>query len=229
LLRFTAAFVDKKDNPDYSVLYFNDKATIEFNGQTDALKMMNTDKDVPSLYSIMPNQVNTSIKAIRYNADTTYNIPLGVKILRNGNVIFKLKDVEGDFLNMVKISIFDKEKDIEQDLMKGGEYQANLKTGDYQNRFYLRFTNTQTSLTTAVENNISDDFFKIYCSHGGLRTETNTNGQLIIYNLSGQMLFNTEIQDSGFNEYVLNLNEGIYFATFYSGNLKSTKKFIFKR
>jgi hypothetical protein len=230
LLRFTAAFVDKRDNPDYAVAYFNEKATVEFNGQTDALKIMNTDKDVPSLYIKLSQQLNTSIKALYYDMDSSYSIPLGIKTLRNGNVIIKIKDSEGYFADMGTITLYDKEKNIEQDLLRGGEYQVHLNAGQYENRFFLRFEYTKSSVTTAIESNEMDDSFKVYSSNGRINVNASTNGELRLYNISGQVLFNTTIYDAGDYDFEIDLNSGVYFANFISQKFKGiTKKFYFEK
>jgi fibronectin-binding autotransporter adhesin len=229
LLRFTAEFSDYSTNRDYSVVYFDPKATVEFNGQTDAYKMMNTDKNVPNIYEVSPLGTNTSIKAIPYGVDTTYNIPLGLKVLRGGQIIIKIRDIEGDFTNMTKISIYDKEKNIEQDLLKGQQYTIQVNPGEYKDRLFLRFSNKATfTFTTDVNEEVISDDFKIYSANGILKTEFNKEGVLNIYDVFGQPLFITEIGYAGYYEFTPSMKNGVYIATFVTGSIRTSKKLYFK-
>jgi hypothetical protein len=140
LLRLTASFSDNQSFPDYSVVYFDPKAKNEFDGQLDALKLMNTDFDVPNLYEVTPSGKNISIKALLYAQDSVYRIPLGLTIYRAGEIIIKIHDIEGTFSDM-KISLSDRVTGINQDLLNKNEYKVFLRPGEYTGRFFLNLSN----------------------------------------------------------------------------------------
>ena len=230
LLRFTAGFTDYTKNVDYSVVYFGEKATVEFNGQTDAYKMMNSDTNVPNIYEVSPLGTKTSIKNLPFGKDTTYNISLGVKILRDGDVVIKLKDIEGEFANMNSITLYDKERNVEQDLLKGQEYVVTLKKGEYLGRFFLKFSNATTTIntfTTAVDDRTIDNSTNIFTtSYGSMKVYTDKGGDLRLYNQMGQLVADYKIADSGEYEFTPNVR-GFVIANFVSGGNKVTKKLIF--
>ncbi|MCJ7448506.1 MAG: T9SS type A sorting domain-containing protein [Bacteroidales bacterium] len=231
LLRFTASFSNNLSSPDYLVVYFDPKATSEFDGQLDALKLMNTDLSVPNVYVVTPNDRKISIKALPYATDTTYSVPLGLKINIAGDVIFKIRDIEGTFSEM-RISLIDKVTSTEQDLLNNQEYKISLSVGEYKNRFFLNLSN---SITDIPDNFPGPDLFSIYYSQGVLKAKINNlqgaegaDGSIMIYNLLGQTLFIHKIYEEGYHEFNIYLKDGIYIANFISGKNKIAKKILIK-
>jgi hypothetical protein len=301
LLRFTANFSNSSVS-DYAVVRFDPEATIDFNGQTDALKLMNTDFSTPNIYMVSPDNGvfgsrKTSIKALLYSADTTYNVPLGLKINQDGEVIIKIRTIQGSFNDMIKISLYDKELDIEQDLFKSQEYKIYLTKGEYLNRFFLRFTNKlidpmftqiepldQNSIapvlpTTSINGikgfwspciintttpgstiytftpdfgqdaatvimNIEviagiitdietileiDNNFSVYSTHSILKIKVNAKGYLRVYNMSGQILFVSKIENEGNYEFSPIIKDGIIIVNYISEkNVNLSRKIFFK-
>lgn len=289
LIRMTTMFSDNQDAPDYSVIYFDPKATDEFDGQLDALKLMNTDLAVPNVYVITPSNVKLSIKAVPYAADTLYTIPLGLKISKPGDIIFRLQSIVGLFSEM-RITITDNFTGTVQDLLNNMEYKVPLAVGEYSDRFVLNITNADTvkpvvvtdtlapvtdttavvtdttasvtdttevqtdtlvvvTDTTVVETEIpgddielpevvteiSDidkpsDYFSVYYANDLLNAEINNlsgrEGFLRLFSLSGQMLYMKKIYSEGHHEIIMHVRNGIYLASFSSGNLTATKKIM---
>jgi hypothetical protein len=79
---------------------------MEFDGYLDALKLMNSDINVPSFYFVTPGDVNLSIYALPPVLNTFCTVPLGIKTKRDGSVIIKIRDIDPGFSNM-RISIRD--------------------------------------------------------------------------------------------------------------------------
>ncbi len=224
LIRLTACFSDDTASIDPVVLYVDENATEGFDSQADALKLLNTDMNVPNLYAVSINDANLSIDGLPI-IDSSTVVPLGLKINRNGSVIFKIRNIESDFSN-VKIVLSDIGTGIEKDLQTGNEYQVNLVSGEYKNRFYLNFRNSV--VTGASENASADGSFTIFSSHGILKTKIRllqeTTGTLQIFTLTGQLLFNQKIYESGYYEFSTGIKDGIYIATFSSGRFTVSKK-----
>jgi len=224
LIRLSAEFSDDTVSVDPVVIYFDEKATNEFDGQLDALKLMNTDFMVPNIYAIGSDGVKLSISALPVISDTLLTVPLGLKINRDGNIIFKIRNLEGTLADM-EIFLSDLTAKTEHDLLSGKEYTLDLTTGLYENRFFLNFRNLETGIPDYYD---GDDLFSVYSYHGILKLEISTlpatEGTLFISNLTGQMLLITKYYEPGYYELNPGLKNGIYIVSFISGNKKSSKK-----
>jgi hypothetical protein len=224
LLRLTAEFSDDTDSVDPVVIYFDEKATDKFDGQLDALKLMNTDFMVPNLYTVGSDGVKLSISALPVISDTLYKVPLGLKINRDGRIIFKIRALEGNLADM-EIYISDIVAKINQDLLSDKDYRLDLKTGQYENRFFLNFRNIGTGIPDFTA---GDDLFSVYCSHGILKLEINTlpaaEGTLIISNLTGQMPLIKKYYEPGYYELNPGLKNGVYIVSLLSGTKRCSKK-----
>jgi hypothetical protein len=226
LIRMTAAFSDNLALPDPVVIFFDEKATPDFDNQLDALKLLNTDLAAPNLYSVAPDGKILSINALPPIAGDLCTVPLGLKLNRTGtqNIIFKIKDID-ESLTGYNIYLTDIVAGTEQDLMNGKEYIVSLAQGTYNNRFFLNLSN----LTTGIpDNTLKPEVFSIYSSDGILKAEIygiqGKSGTLNIYNLSGQIVFTDIIYTVGYHEFNPGLKDGIYIVNFTSGTFRISKK-----
>ena len=228
LIRLTAEFADDTVSVDPVVIYFDEKATNEFDGQLDALKLMNTDFMVPNLYAVGSDGAKLSISALPVITDTLYKVPLGLKINRDGNIILKIRSLEGNLKDM-EIFLSDIVAKSEHDLLSGKNYRLDLTEGIYENRFFLNFRNIGTGIP---DYHAGDDIFSIYCSNGILKLKINTlhakEGTLIISNLIGQVPLIIKYYEPGYYELNPGLKNGIYIVSFISGTKKSSKKVFIK-
>lgn len=224
LIRLTAEFSDDTVSVDPVVIYFDEKATDKFDGQLDALKLMNTDYMVPNLYTVGSDGVKLSISALPVISDTLYKVPLGLKINRDGRIIFKISSLEGNLADM-EIYISDIVAKIDQDLLSDKDYRLDLKTGQYESRFFLNFGNIGTGIPDFTA---GDDLFSVYCSHGILKLKINTlpaaEGTLLISNLTGQMPLIKKYYEPGYYELNPGLKNGVYIVSFLSGTKRCSKK-----
>jgi hypothetical protein len=226
LIRMTATFSDNLALPDPVVIYFDEKATPDFDNQLDALKLLNTDLAAPNLYSVAPDGKILSINALPTITGDLCTVPLGLKLNRTGTgtVVFKITDID-EVLTEYNIYLTDIVAGTEQDLMNGKEYIVSLAQGTYNSRFFLNLSN----LTTGIpDNNLKPEVFIIYSSDGILKAEIyglqGKSGTLNIYNLSGQIVFTDEIYTVGYHEFNPGLKDGIYIVNFTSGTFRISKK-----
>jgi fibronectin-binding autotransporter adhesin len=226
LLRLSAAYSDDLTSADPSVIYFDEKAAEGFDGQLDALKLMNTDLKVPNLYAVTPEGIKLSINALPLLDDDSCKVPLGLKLNRTGNgtIIIKILEVD-ESLTGRRIYLSDIFAGTEQDLLPDKEFTVFLEKGEYLNRFFLNFSNE----TTGINDNIhTTDLFSIYSSNGILKAQINTisgdRGRLVVYNLTGQVLFIKEVYEKGYLEFKPGVLEGIYIITYTTGTNRSSKK-----
>ncbi len=226
LLRLSVVYSDDKAASDPAVIYFDEKAAPSFDSQLDALKLMNTDLNVPNLYSVTPEGAKLSISALPLITDDSCSVPLGIKLNRAGtaSIIISIQDIE-ETLSRMRIYISDTVAHTEQDLLPGKEFTVSLEKGEYLNRFFLNFSD----LPTDINDNIRDtDLFSVYSSNGILKAQINTitknRGRLVIYNLTGQVILIREIYETGYLELNPGVSEGIYIISYTTGLNRSSKK-----
>jgi len=228
ILRLTAVFSDDLNSSDPAVIYFDEKATSEFNNQLDALKLMNTDQGVPNLYALTPGGTKLSIDALPEIADSSITIPIGLTTYRNGEIIFRIRDIE-NFPAGMNIYLHDALTGINQDLMHDKEYKISISAGEYSSRFSLKFLIDPTDVP---DPNPSSDLFTVYCSNGILKASilslVGNVGILDIYDLVGHKVFVQKVYEEGYIEFNPRLINGIYIIRFMSGNLRETKKIFIK-
>jgi hypothetical protein len=226
LIRLTADFTDDSSPADPAVIYFDEKAGTRFDSKLDALKLTNTDLNVPNLYSISSDDNKLSINALPSPFKTPCVIPLGLKIYKSGSITFKIRDIDDEFPGQ-GIYLSDIVAGIEQDLLPNNEYRIYLEAGEYYNRFYLNLTSSPTDIPDIQTEN---DLFSIYSSKGILIANFNIfqgeKGLLQIHSLTGSTLFMYNIYQPGYHQFSPIIKDGIYIATFITGNRRESKKIL---
>jgi hypothetical protein len=228
LIRLTASFTETSDHHDYTVIYFDDKATIEFDGQLDALKLMNTEILIPNLYTITPGGTNLSINALPPAAKSSSRVALGVKTNASGFITFKICDIDSS-LSMRRVFLTDTTTGLEQNLLPDLEYKVYLSAGEYPGRFFMTVTDISAEIRQEYSEN---NAFTVYHTSGLLKAVVNNltgeDGTLTVYDLTGQAFLVTKIYEPGQYEYHPNIKEGIYMVSLVSGRDRTTRKIFIK-
>lgn len=227
LLRLVAGYSGDSISFDPLVIYYDENATYNFDGQLDAFKFYNSDKNVTSFYVFGDDSSRLSIDAIpfpdNYNPCT---LRLGLKTEKDGNVVFAIRDITGSFLEK-NIYLKDIIEDTNYLLSTGNQYEIYLPSGNYQNRFYLIISDVITDIPDVTPEKL---FINVYWSHGILRAEIilpdSIKGVLSICNLNGQILFNQKIYISGSYEFQPLLKNGIYIISFIYQDKKVSKRIL---
>ena len=84
------------------VIYFDEKAQTGFDTYLDALKLMNTDYNVPNLYASGTDGTKLSIDALPESQDSLRSIPLGLKTNIDGNIVFRIIDLVEESFRGIK-------------------------------------------------------------------------------------------------------------------------------
>jgi hypothetical protein len=228
LLRLTACFSDDSSLFDPMVIYTDEKATFDFDGQLDALKLYNTDYNVPSFFSFGNDGSRLSINSIPGVVEQC-SIRLGLRIEREGDIVFRIAALKGDdFCNIV--SITDRTTGVTTDIAEGRCYRVALAAGDYTDRFWLNLSNTVTGVP---EIPVAGEWARIYQNNGILKVEISLqdfkDGDLIIYNISGQPLYKYAVDGPGYHEFIPSVRDGIYLVRLGSGNNSMTRKIFLEK
>ncbi|NJW53341.1 T9SS type A sorting domain-containing protein [Salinimicrobium oceani] len=225
-IKLTAGFAGET-NSDATVIYFESGATPAFQKELDALKLLNTTAEVPSLYSISGEQEKLSINAI--SAAEFQEIPLGINSEKGGQMIIELKNVQNVFPSTF-IYLKDQKNKLIHNLWEVPAYSFTSQKGENNNRF---------SLILSSEN-LSEDLLKssfaLFSAHNfegdilvRLQLSENVLGTVILSNLSGQVLQKRkgkgkeELRFSGISA------PGVYLVTLELGNEIQTKKILIKK
>lgn len=228
LLRLKAGY--SGNLPDAAVIYFDDLATLSFERQLDALKMMNTDYRVPSLYFKSPDNKNLSINAIPYPTDSITRIPIGLKVPQNGRINLGLSD-----FNQIPPGLYVYLEDAELgkyfELKVNQAYPVNLKAGVYEKRFALVFS--LKSLVSGNNNNEEAKKFTIVSTGGiwvvNLELGAEETGTLQLTNMQGQILFRRQVIGNESVELNYKGSSGVYIISLISGKEIFSKKVIIQR
>jgi hypothetical protein len=228
-IRISASYENDTAAFDPAVIYFDEKATKDYDKNLDALKLMNTDYLVPSFYSVSEDGKNLSINAHPVPPDGLDHIPLGLHLDVDGIIVFRINDI-GEYMETDKVIITDRVSGQEQDLLKGGVYKVLLNSGEYANRFFLNL-NLTSGDTISGPGDV--DLFSVYTTHGRIIIRLNlvdeTPDNLVtISNLTGQVLIIRKDLETGYHEFFSGLKDGIYIVTFTSGNSLISRKIMIK-
>ena len=220
LLRLDASFSGDGSHADPVVIYFDDRATGPFNKDIDALKLMNTNVGVPSLYTVSTDGTDRySIHALANIPDSTRLVPLGLQIQKDGLVTFNTRNLD----NMppgVHVYFYDTKTGTINDLSSTPKYRIFLGSGKYENRFFIMFTHGDKinipGYDGALNAYTSGKKLFVYVTEGA--------GTLHITNMAGQVILTQQLTGTGYHQVDVEANTGIYVATLFSGMGKQSKK-----
>ncbi|MBB6274382.1 hypothetical protein HDF26_004856 [Pedobacter cryoconitis] len=222
LLRLSAGYAGSPDSSDPIVVYTEEIATTGFDSKLDAIKLMNTNDQVPNLYGIASDATKLAIYALP-SIDTNTVIPLVLSTDKSGLIDFNMRNIE-NLPAGLQVYLSDAKTGSNQILTENRTFSLQLPSGDYAGRFSMRFK----PFKTAINPNSSKDIFNVSGSNGKLTVyidlETEQNGDLILVNLLGQVLFRQKLNGNGTYEINTSVNTGIYIVSFVSSSSIHSKK-----
>lgn len=220
LLRLSAGFTDEGLGEDAAVIYFDHSAVTDFDLTMDALKLMNTDENVPNLFMRATDTNRLSIYSLPYLLDTAFVIPLGLYTKKTGMLTFRTQDL----LRMPAgwhVYLKDGNTSL-RELLQESKYKVQVKAGDDDTRFSLVFSPVAIETDGAGVNE-----FKAYSAYGKIFVSLPEDGQLAVTNMAGQVMFQQKMTGTGMKELNVAFSSGIYVVSYYSGKgLKTTKVFV---
>jgi len=226
LVRATASFTDDQTSTDPLVIYFENNAEKEFDGTYDALKLFNTDMMVTNFYTVLPSQKKLSINAIPEQLDTSLYVPLGLTIYRDGEVSFRLRDVENLPVGE-SVWFRDAVTGANVDMLRNNEYKVILTQGEYHGRFALAFIKSTTGITPTEE---SGDIFSAYLSGGIVKTTIGfvdgSEGRITVYDVTGRSVYSMKVYEPGKYDLTIDLRQGVYIIRYTTGTKMRSIKMI---
>jgi len=222
LLRLHAGFSDDTTLADPVVIYLKPNAPTTFDKTLDALKLMNTRADVPSLYTISTDNTKLSIQALPYPGGNLQVVPLGLVTAQDGWITF----IAGELRQapaFAHIYLSDTQSGIDQDLSLNPSYSVHLTKGAYENRFFLNFSPAVLSGTTTTPGGTFDAY------NGGdalmIRSDlpAGEKARLLVCSAAGQVLYRGELNDNAWHTIPLTA-AGVYIISFNDGHETTTKK-----
>ena len=221
LVRMKAGFVPDGKRDDALVVYFDPQATPGFDPMADALKLKNTDPNVPSLFARASDTSRLSIDGLPGLPDSVVRVPLGVAAERNGSVLFRAAEI----LRMppgIFVYFCDAGKGVIQNLNLHPEYKTWLEPGDCTDRFSLVFSRYDMRYQPPA-----DQILHVYSSRNRLFVYTNlpdgVHAAVTLRNIIGQPVFSSQV-GKGYTEFDLTVSAGIYIANITGGGASLTKK-----
>jgi len=221
LLRLEAGFANNNTQRDPVVVYFNDDAIEGFDKDRDALKIMNTDINVPSLYTVATDTTKLSIQALKFPTDSTIIIPLGLNTEKGGQLIFNARNIENISYGL-NTYFFDASTGMSQNLKTNPMYKVSLDQGNYTNRFFLIFTTNDKANIPGLIGELN-----AYTKGNTLFVYVATdNAELAVTNMAGQVIATETLHGAGYHQADLQVRDGIYIATLLSNIGKQSKKIV---
>jgi hypothetical protein len=221
LVRLKCFYEEKANVADATVFYFNDSYSSMFDGNEDALKLMNTDMNIPNIYGLSDDNKKLSISGQALNLDSIKIMPLGIEANTNRRLIIFPKDIIklSDELN---IYLYDSEKSVLQNLRNQPSYKFVLKSRKDENRFSLVISRKDIDHLTGEQNT-----FKVYMKEGGLCFSLNpliSNASITISTMHGQTLYGSTIVSANEQLLPVNLTSGLYIISCLTNNGFFSKK-----
>lgn len=222
MVRISAGYDDGHFIADPAVFYMDNGASENFDKRRDALKLMNTNKDVPNLYAVAADTSRLSIRAFVYPRDTSTVLPLGLNTEKDGYVNFKTPQIQ-QIPGSLNIYLYDEKAKEYHDLRKESSYRLYLSAGEYKSRFSIVF-----STKKLVPDNMDNAYLKVYYAGGKLFVTTNIpaddNSAIVLVNIIGQNIWQKPFTGNGSYSINAHLIKGVYVVKLVSGKQVKTQK-----
>lgn len=223
LVRLQAKFAGGLSS-DHAVIYFDNFARDQFEENTDALKLINTDPLAPNIYSLSSGNQRLSINGTNFSNQGPTRIPLGIEIKKTGKIELSLAEIEN--MNN-EVYIVDMQTKMSYDL-KGRAFEVYLKEGIHNSRFFLVFSETVIMEPALLFN----EPFSILSSEGSLKVKMNLEQgeftNLRLSTINGQNLYFEKVSENELLEIRGIKSSGIYLLSVKTENGVFTKKIAFK-
>lgn len=190
---------------DKTFVNFNEEATAGFDGHFDAYKLMGLE-EAPQLYTLMGND---KIRMNTFSEITPdLNIPMALEVGSAAEYTIEASKLN-TFGPEVTVYIEDLKENVTINLNQQGDYTFIANPSDEAHRFNIHFEKSATADEQIPEANIN-----IYSNSNNVYVKNIaadlTGSTIQIYNISGQKVYENQLQDIPLNRFGLNLESGYY-------------------
>lgn len=211
---------------DAAVIYFENNATGRFDTDLDALKLMNTNIQLPSVYSISADAKKLSINAL-VTPDLTLRIPIGVVLLQDGLLSMFCNDF-ADLPGDLYCYLYDSVAGVYKNLKESDRYNCYLAAGVYEKRFIIVFSRTPVHQQQMPADPVAGNIFTVTGSGRQknvlITIPAGERALVRIINMVGQVVYSAEYSASGNYHLELAQPTGIYQAVCYMANSTITRQ-----
>jgi len=206
---------------DGAAIYFDDAATPGFDRDRDALKILNTDADVPNLYSLSAYGERMSISATPL--PSAFREPaitgLGLEVGRAGWVSISAAEMAHLPAGM-NVFLADAQTATSLRLRPGASHRVHLEKGTHAERFYLLFSESENaSLPWKAEELSAYTAGRTLCVWA-----SKPGGELTVLNTLGQVVHTQRVASAGLLRVPLEAAPGIYIVSLADESGRRTKK-----
>ncbi len=231
ILRFAATFDESAARPDNFVLYFDPIASLQFDKNADALKLMNTNMFMPNLYGITTDAKQVQISGIPQPTDSLTIVPVGLTTLKDGWINFSATDIS-KLPTTMNVYINDKELKTTQDLRKLPAYRFYLKKGEYNQRFEILFAKSG-KIVGSTNTSLSEKLFAISQLNGAVIVKVNIpdneSAKLYVSNMLGQVILEKEVTHLQIVDISIGVQSGVYVVTMTTGTRSQSEKTLIRK
>jgi len=195
---------------DETVIVFNEDATLGFDSQFDAYKLQNLEADAPAFYSVANENLAVNVLPavdwvqLGFQAGVNGEYTISATEIRDIPTVFLEDTFTGEFTDLTS-----------------GSYTFVYSTNDNPNRFIVHFSPLSTPENASGLLSIYSYNKDVYVS-----VPENTNGHILVYDMIGQEVAETNI-NSSLN--VIRLEKGAYYIVkVQSEKSIQTKKVLIK-
>lgn len=196
---------------DYLVVYNDDMAAEDFNPETDALKIMNTDVEFPNFYVTGQQKKNTSIKSIRIRENN--EISLGITA-KNSGYITIIADTISNLAQGMKVFLKDTYSGVIREITRQSGYTFSINNATFDDRFKLIFSTDNLSSEA-----FGSSTFTAYTKNGSifLNSKLSEEQALVrVFDLTGKLLLEKSVTGEGEHNLGRTAEKGIYIVTVYT-------------
>ncbi len=181
---------------------------------------------VTNFYSVLSSQQKLSINALPEQLDTALYIPLGLTVYRDGEVSFRLRDVENLPVGE-SVWFRDAVTGANVDMLRNNEYKVILTQGEYHGRFALAFVKSTTGIPGTEE---SGDIFSAYLSGGIVKATVGfvdgNEGLITVYDVAGKPVYSMKVYEPGHYDLTMEQRPGIFIIRYVTGTMQHSIKMV---
>jgi hypothetical protein len=184
-----------------------------------------------TFYSIIP-QANLAIQGRSLPFDQNDVVPLGFNATKKGNYSIRIDHLDG-VLNNEKIYLEDKLLNVTHDL-KQKPYVFSTTVGTFDNRFVLKYSNNNKTLSVEENNTKTNDIMMAHIQNNNTIIINNTLTDAIVekmtlFNILGQSISSWKIENQDQQNIQIPINSispGVYVAKLKTTTGELSKKII---